>query len=448
MFDYSDVMTLVADPIGGTSQPSTRQSSTRQSSTRLQAALAELRAAIGGVSVALDFAVDPAELSAVVGDVVEIGNRFDALRAQYVSQVEVCGGPSSIGVRTVGQFVGAQTNADPRSVRPAGLRARWLRAFPMFEQAFRDGLVSAAHLDLLRRTIDGPRTHALLRDDQDFFIESARNCSFVDFRKVADYWLIAVDPDGDEPAEQRDRVGVSMRVGRGGRLFLRGELDAVSGQALRTAVASLAQKMRSQDEEAGTVRSENERQAAALVALVTRGSARVDGSHAVPLINIVMSQNVAEHLLAEMWEQTHARVPVAWNDIDGRCELIDGTPIHPYHARKLFGVATFRRHVMDAKGRLIDVAVNSRSFPQWMRNALHVQARGRCETPGCDAPHHWMQSDHVDPHSRGGKSQLSNGQNQCRADNQAKTNSTGHRPWRDQERPRRLLAGRPGDDDH
>ena len=412
------------------SRPTPRAAAAASHSGRVASAVDAVGQAVDELASVLDFAVNAGELGSVMAEVVSVKNRFDQVITHYVSQAERCAVPASMGLRTMGQALAAQTSADPRAYRPAGLRGRWLREFPTFEGAAVLGEMSAAHLDLIRRRLDGPRTHVLLQKDQQILVDAARDCSFADFRKVADYWLIAADPDGDEPADQQERSGVSLRVGRGGRLHLRGEFDAITGQALRTAIDSLAQQLRSSDDEAGVVRSEAARRAEALATLVTRGASRTDGGHVKPLVNIVMSQTVAEHLLAVMaGEPTPEQIPVRWDDVDGRCELIDGTPIHPHHALKLFGVATFRRHILDANSRLIDVAVNARSFPNWMRNALHIQARGACETPGCDSPHRWIQADHTHPWSRGGQTRLTNGQSQCAPDNQAKTNTIGRAPW-------------------
>lgn len=402
----------------------------QQAPTPFRRRLAVVEAAVTDAADALDYVADAGEIADAVEDLIRVRNRFDALITQFMDQAETSGAPRSAGVRTVGQLVAAVANADPATVRPVATRGRWLRDFDGFADAFADGVVTSAHLEFMRRRLDGPRTHMTLRADQAFFVDAARDCSFADFKKVADYWLITVDPDGDEPADQQDRNSLSVRIGRGGRVLIRGELDALSGQAFRTAVDRVAQQLRNADSETGTVRSESQRRAAALNTLVTRGSERADGTHPAPLINIVMSETVAEHLLsqaAQAPEHPSTPAPVRWDDIDGRCELIDGTPIHPRHALGLFGVATFRRHILDAAGRVIDASSNARAFPAWMRNALHIAARGGCQTPGCDAPHHWIQADHIQPHSRNGPTTLTNGQNLCAADNQAKTDSSHHR---------------------
>ncbi|NNE72574.1 MAG: HNH endonuclease [Acidimicrobiales bacterium] len=58
-----------------------------------------------------------------------------------------------------------------------------------------------------------------------------------------------------------------------------------------------------------------------------------------------------------------------------------------------------------------------------MRNALLVQARGTCATPGCDAPYHWLQADHIQPATNHGPTSVANGQILCQPDNHAKSDS-------------------------
>jgi len=122
--------------------------------------------------------------------------------------------------------------------------------------------------------------------------------------------------------------------------------------------------------------------------------------------------------MKQAWEP----LPIAFDDIDKRCELLDGTPLHPTYLLALLGLATFRRQVLNAKGRTIDVSVNARGFTPWQQHALRVEARGRCQTPGCDAPFPWLEADHIEPYSRGGPTLLANGNMRCGPDNKAKGN--------------------------
>ena len=77
--------------------------------------------------------------------------------------------------------------------------------------------------------------------------------------------------------------------------------------------------------------------------------------------------------------------PFDTNTVSGRCETISGTPIPASHLKPFLAAAVMRRHVVDAQNRVVDVAKDQRLFPQWMANALRIETRGLCATPGCMA---------------------------------------------------------------
>jgi hypothetical protein len=143
---------------------------------------------------------------------------------------------------------------------------------------------------------------------------------------------------------------------------------------------------------------------------------------AAPLINIVASSTVAEQTLARL-DDDSVEIGLDFQDPDGRCEFVDGTPVHPAFLLAAFGTAVFRRHVFGARGRPPDVSVNARSFPTWMKNAALIESRGRCSSVGCDAPFHWLEADHKKPHAKGGETSLGNVQSLCRPENQAKSDT-------------------------
>lgn len=404
--------------------------------TRLATSLRDIEKGIDQTATLLDFTADRTELDAALFEFVGLKNKFDSLHAKLAANATAAGIHFGSRIRSMPSYVAAESTADPAPIRRAATLGKWLRSFAIFADAFETGELSASHLQLIRTKLDNPTTHVELLGAQQLLADVARDLCFADFKEAAEYWLVRIDPDGKEPQDQTDKAALSLSKGRGGRLLVRGETDALSGQAIQTAIDTEAQKLFHQDAENGVQRSEAQRRMAAMHNLIVRGAARPDGTFAKPLINIVMSQKVAEWLLTQLdTDEPADHVPVDWSDVDGRCELIDGTPIHPNHALATLGVATLRRYIFDAKSRLIDVSVNARSFPQWMKIALHVQSRGACDTHGCDAPHHWIAADHIQPHSRGGPTRLANGQNQCDPDNQAKTDTPNHTPWRNTPKP-------------
>lgn len=410
--------------------------------------------ALDGLDDRVDFVTDVDELGDAVCELIELNNKLDATMARLVSAAERNGVPQASGQRTVGQYVAARTTAAPIKVNRISTLARWLRGFPLFESAFGTTL-RVEHVDYLRKLDTRYATNQRLLADQQILIDAAATCSFKDFTKACDYWLILIDPDGNEPKDQIAKTSLRVRNGSGGRGEISGECDALTRQALSTAIDHEATKIRLADKEAGIARTQGQRQMAALVNLVTRGFAREDGTFPVPLVNVVMSLKVAEwaqETLAAGVSNPHGEVPVDLNAVDGRCELIDGTPIHPFLALFMFnnigsnilGAPNLRRYVMEADSRLLDVSVNSRYFPNWMKTAGAVQSRGQCETHGCDAPLHWLQADHIDPVANGGETRFDNEQMQCDPDNHAKGATTGTIAWRDRTPPPRRKPGRRG----
>ena len=183
-------------------------------------------------------------------------------------------------------------------MRAATRLAEWLADFPLLADAYAAGDLTQPHLHLLRTKIDNPRTHRHLLGDQQLFVDAGRDCSFRDFKRVAEYWLVRIDVDGEEPQDQQDKRAVRFATRPGGRVMITGDLDALSGQAVQTAIEAEVENLRRQDLADDVDRTIAQRRAAALVNLVTRGAARPDGTTAKPLINIVMSQAVFEWLIA------------------------------------------------------------------------------------------------------------------------------------------------------
>jgi len=408
----------------------------------------------------LPFVVDQDELGDAMCQAVELGHRSDALKARLALACTTNGVPAVHGQRTIGQYVAARTNSRSFDVDRVTKTAKWLRDYPILEAAFGNGL-TLGHVEQLRKIDTTFDTHIKLRGDQQFFVDTAALCSFSGFVQVCAYWLVHIDPDGKEPTDQLEKNRFGIRTGTGGSGIFTGECDAITSQILRTAIDHEAEKIRKTDKESGIERTVGQRKAAALRALVERGFARKDGSFPVPLGNIVMSLEVAQWALETLaGADPGDHVPVHPTNVDGRCELVDGTPIHPFLAVQALGLinpdgtanpVTLRRYVMEADSRILDVSVNARIFPEWMRTGALVQSRGQCEVHGCDAPHSWLQIDHVQPVHHGGQTRFDNAEPECRPDNQAKGSTPDQTAWRDRpppprRKPRQRTSPLPEDD--
>jgi hypothetical protein len=362
------------------------------------------------------------ELVAAIGLLPGVEARLAAAQSLLLEMARNRALHARRGSHKLANFVQANTTLSGFEARARIKRCEWLHDFAGFGRAHEAGVMSVEHLELIRKRLDNPRTHLALRRNQGLFIDAARDCSFKDFEKVCDYWKIAADPDGAEPVDQVARTSFRAKRQSDGMVKLDGLLDPLTGHAFLTAWDAEAQKLAITDHEIGQHRSQGVRGAEALLRLVAKGAARADGSHSDPLIHIVMSQKVAEAAMQRFAFGADVPIEVDPFDVDGRCELIDGTPLHPRLALAVLGVAALQRAVLDAKSRPLDVSYASRGFPKWLKHILALRSRGRCESDGCDAPYAWLQADHDLAHSKGGPTSYANANLYCRPDNLVKGN--------------------------
>jgi len=429
--------------------------------------LREIEKGLGATRDALTFETSPAVLGDALCELVGLQTELDSLRLQLVNQCRFNGVPQSEGLRTVGQYVAARTNNAAAGANIDSAMNRWLRDYPVFGDALERRDMTMAHLRYIRKHLASGRSFDALRGDQQLLADAARDCSFKDFTRVCGYWLNRIDPDGAEPQDQISSCGLTMRKGLGGRGKIEIETDAVTFEAFKKMIDHEVARLRDEPEPdgaptvdgfAGTGKARQRLQA--LLGLMQRGFQRQDGTLPSPLISLVMSPAVVDWANKQLRSPSADLVPVNPFDVDGRCELIDGTPIHPLLAVAISGLwnldtPTLCRYVLDAKDRIIDYSYNTRVAPEHLRNAAHIEHRGQCATTGCDAPHNWLQIDHIDPYSNHGPTSLPNSEPRCQADNQAKGATLGHIPFKD--RPavskyehgkiHRPPRGEPDDDD-
>lgn len=390
--------------------------------------LDELDAALDAAQAVPLSCLSRAEVDAWVQRVQVLGSRFDALRVDAAASADEASVQVGSGLRTMASHVAAETGVDPAVVGADKNLGVWLRGFPLLAEAAAAGLVSRRHLQVLRVN-DNQRTRAAMVEAQGFLVDIAQE-SWRDFNEALRYWVTAADPDGEEPGEQAERRKVTVRRKGDGSVAGSFVLDPLAGTALLSALSQEADRLWRADRESGQDRSSTQRFADALVALVGRGAKRKNGSTPAPLVHLVMSPQVAADALVRIacdasGEPLPAgvdpwRLPIAHGDVDARCELVDGTPIHPRLAVACLGVAELRRLVMDADGEILDLGTKVRCYPRHLKDAIVAAARGRCAESGCDAPLSWLQADHDMPFSRHGPTATRNAKARCDPHNKAK----------------------------
>jgi 5-methylcytosine-specific restriction endonuclease McrA len=312
-------------------------------------------------------------------------------------------------------------------------RARALAAAAVAEadharlaHAWAGGTLTEAHIRELK-ALDGPRTRTVLLRDQHVHIDNAQTLCFTDWQQTLAYWLLHADPDGTLTPQRAATYGIKTRVQPNGDVEFHGRLDPLTGEAFLTIIEHETEKLFRTEQTAGHnngALTNRARKSIALMRLLKQGFQRTDGSFPLPLINIVMSEKVAEDLLARTTgtdQYDPHTLPLHWGDIDARCETIRGTPIDPRRTLPALLIGRLRRQILDAKSRTTDLGHDTRLFPTALKNALLVESRGSCTTPGCDAPYTWLTADHITPHTHHGPTALTNGQTLCNPDNHRKS---------------------------
>ena len=270
--------------------------STSPSSTLAAVAEAVDRAAGASLSGRSDNA-----LLADLALVQQLRNQLDAMAGDIARAAEL-GPVQRSGSRKADIWVGANTSEQPARVRADLRRSKWLLDFAEFAVAHTDGLLSAAHVDELRKA-DRAETHLSLLNDQSDLVKAAQTCTFTDFKVVVQYWINAADPDGRLVDEQERSNEVNLRRFSDGTVSLNARLDAVLGTQLYEAIVNRADRIAEQLdtpqslEMAHRYGNVRKRRAHTLAQLVSDGH-HAGSTDAAPLLNIVMSELVRDDLVA------------------------------------------------------------------------------------------------------------------------------------------------------
>ncbi len=368
--------------------------------------------------------VDPDELADAVARLEVTAAKVSALRARVLAETEQSPVAARHGFRTTDQYVAARTGHDPAEVRAELRIGRWLRMFPMFSAAYAVGRLSRGHVEWMRRA-HNRRIHHHLVDAQEHLIDSAAKLDWVDWLRVWGYFLTAADPDGTLPKDQLQKRRCTIRKRSDGTVSGTFLLDPVSGHAVKTAIDFETQRLLDLDAENDIQRSGTERTADALTQVVMRGAARPSGDLPAPLVHVSIGQELAQDMIRAATDIDGDTIALLADpdDINRWCELADGTPIHPHHAMGILAVAEFIRLELDPESAILDLGDETRCFPKDIKLAMLAAARGRCRTPGCDAPYAWLEADHIHPWVKHGRTATHNGQALCRPDNRHKRDS-------------------------
>ena len=402
-------------------------------------AIADLHA---GFDAALDVplsALSVEQLNEFAVEAYRAKQRADGLFARVMNEAQNQQLAKRHGEHSLSVHLAGETHGNSKRIGAQLAVTRWLHRFPELSQALAAGNITAAHVNELR-TLERkhPKATPWMERAQHFFVDSAKQLQYPQWVDAVGYWFNALDPDGVLTDPTDPKYGATVTTLPSGDVLVAMRLDPITGEAYVTAVEHEENKIYRNENEADLPDSDKlsprQRTMTAIMGLVTRGYQRQDGSFPEPMVQLVMSEKVAEDLLARTMgcidpdtdgplNVDPFELPINYDDLDGRCETLRGTPIHPMQALIPLLVSKMRRLVINDYNQATEEPGNIsefRFFTNKQRQVLLALARGKCSISGCHNPYAWLQMDHIKPHTHGGQTLLPNGQPLCQPHNKAK----------------------------
>lgn len=364
--------------------------------SELQSVLDQL-AGIGHADLSEDALLD------LVGGLVTASNRMAAALTSAVRAADRREAYRRDGAVSMKAWLRGSCRMAPDQASATVSTGRRLEHLPQTAAAFAAGEIGPTHARVITRAMT-PRRIATaadagidLAETDAILAELARTTAPHETATGVQRWVAGIDPDGtlDDAADVRRRF--TMAVGLDGRVHLRGEIDAVGGEYLHTALAA----QMNGDRPAGDTRSHAERQGEALVSLARKAL----DSGSLPEVR---------------GQRAHVRVTIDWMALcaeRGAPGVAGGSlawagPINPETARRLACDAGVVRVITGPDGLPLDVGRLQRTATAAIRRAIEIRD-GHCVFAGCDAPPEWCDVHHVVHWAHGGPTSCDNGALLC-----------------------------------
>jgi Domain of unknown function (DUF222)/HNH endonuclease len=357
---------------------------------------------------AIDALVDAGPSACADGDslVVLIGawNKLGALITRSTAEFDTWGGYTEDGAKNAASWINTKVNEPMKESRRRVKHGRLLRDFPLVAEAFGDGEINSAHLDLIMGALN-PRTKEAMQRDEAFIVEQAKALPYDDFSRFLVCYKQAADPDGaeEDAMAQKERRDAYFVPGGDGMFFGRQTLDPISGTIIYDELnrierdlfeadwAEAKERLGHDPKVSDLARTPGQRRADAFVEMAVRSrTAPAGGRRPEPRFSILVG-----------YDQV----------LDYICELENGIVVTPGTVYEWLDRAYFER-VVFGPDRRVEVSETARFFTGATRRGIQVRDR-RCTHPFCNEPVERCQADHIRPASEGGPTTQENGRLLC-----------------------------------
>ena len=298
----------------------------------------------------------------------------------------------------MGRFVRMQTGSSGREGQRRAKIAEQLASLPRVADQLANGEITLEHAQVLTDVHSDRRLRDAVEADQNVLLAEARELDPDRFRRSVDRWRNRhTDDDGAGDQERKyKRRSVKTWTTDDGMWALHALLDPVSGAQVQAALSRLADKRwREADHNPGSPinATRNQYMADALIDMASGSTASGGGES---------GSRGGEHLLPIIMID-HDRL----NGGQGRCQLIDGTPVPATTAERALCDNAHRVAVTDSTGDILHLGRRTRLASAAQRAALQLRDGG-CVWPGCHTSPDWCQAHHLEPWQQGGRTDLDN----------------------------------------
>ncbi|UNQ37915.1 HNH endonuclease [Prescottella equi] len=346
-------------------------------------------------------------------DICHAIEQLEALRVATVAEIdERAVSFDTLGFRSVKQWLAANTLLEvPAAARILAL-GRMLSRQPEIADAFNAGDISAEHASLIGKFCETPprgMPNEALDSCRKVLLDAASDpaATTTTVRTCISRLERIFESDELPPSEDTERNEFHASKTLNGRVAVKGDLDAVTGEMLLTALSALT-KPRNPVDDPAEKRTPALQRADAFAEILRRyldsGDAPTEGGERPHLSLHVNASDLARSEAAHEWVNP-----------DGDSDLFGNKDIARLPHTGPLSIATARRIACDCHltpivvddGVPLNLGRTSRTVSKKQRRALIARDHG-CAFPGCGAPPAHCEGHHITHWADGGPTDLDN----------------------------------------
>lgn len=348
-----------------------------------------------------DPATSTSQLRALLGECKAYGGQLTVLQADAAAGLALRERHGDGGVGVLAQAVGLSRRDAAGQVKTA----KQLEGLPSVRDAVENGEISVANAKVLAGTCDKTSSEQVAQDSE--LLAKAGELSHAQFVREAGRWAAQRQDDGGEELYRRQRAQRRLSIfdGDDGMVLVRGELDPVTGAKVRKRFLQEAERLRRLDlhSPGADKRTLNQRMADAFDTLSSHGSiyaeadrAKSEGTGTSATKCGCGSKPSADVTIVQHLDAAGTRA---------FAEVAGGGVIPPSVLEEHFCNAAIKGVVFSSEGVPLWHGHTKRRATKAQMNALRARY-GACG--GCGADMWICDGHHVEPVSRGGRTDIDN----------------------------------------